>query len=102
MITFKERVLGLIVTRFEVQYRLCHRMAVFKTLYVGKRISAKLTNLAHAKFFEFRVRMEGHAELVKSLNWMRDNSVDNILFETFSVTRPGSSNEIVRGRCSRL
>ena len=54
-----ERVLGLIVTRFEVQYRLCHRMAVFKTLYVGKRISAKLTNLAHAKFFEFRVRMEG-------------------------------------------
>ena len=43
-----------------------------------------------------------NAELVKSLNWMRDNSVDNILFETFSVTRPGSSNEIVRGRCSRL
>ena len=41
-----------------------------------------------------------NAELVKSLNWMRDNSVDNILFETFSVTRPGSSNEIVCGRCS--
>ena len=38
-----------------------------------------------------------NAELVKSLNWMRDNSVDNILFETFSVTRPGRSNEIVRG-----
>jgi hypothetical protein len=54
-----ERVLGLIVNRFEVQYRLCHRMAVFKCLYVGKAISAKLTNLAHAKWFEFRVRMEG-------------------------------------------
>jgi len=30
-----------------------------------------------------------NAELAKSLNWMKDHSVDNILFETFSVSRAG-------------
>lgn len=56
-----EKALGCIVTRYEVQYRLQHRMSVWKALYVGRKSTAKLINVLHAKTFEFRVRAEGPA-----------------------------------------
>jgi len=54
-----EMSLGFVISKYETQYRAVHRSSVFKTLYCGLKFSAVLSGLAHAQWFEFRVRAKG-------------------------------------------